>query len=147
MVETKFVNKVDDAKAKVNVNTLEVELRVPLQATNIKSSPYNDPANYLDLTTLSKPARLFALALTHFDAVRPDYATSSYMVTFNFDVVFEVLRDMCADVGIQWQRQEFYVVIFRSKLRDEADRARLGHLDQESHREVCINFALAVNSD
>jgi hypothetical protein len=124
------------SKSSVVVETREVGPSLPLSSSNIKSSPYHDPRNFLNLDELSTPVRLFALALTKFEPLRPDYATSPYMATFNFDAIFGTLRDLCQDAGIEWKRQEFYVVIFRSKLRESADRVRLGELDQMSHQEV-----------
>ena len=116
--------------------------RFDLDATHIQSSPYPDPLNKLDLRDLSQPLRLFAFALTQWKAIRPDYATAPYMATFNWDEVFEILRELCAEVGIQWKPSEFYVVIFRSQLRTEADRAKLGELDQMSHQEACASGGL-----
>jgi hypothetical protein len=113
-----------------------------LSATHIKSSPYDDPLNFLRLTDLDQPLRLLALALTQWKAVRPDYAMAPYMSTFNWDEVFETLRALCDQSGIQWQRTELYVVIFKSKLRPDADRARLGELDQMSHQEACESGGL-----
>ena len=138
----------------VNINDLKVPAKelvteieetaaqFDLDATHIQSSPYADPLNHLDLGGLDQSLRLFAFALTQFQAKRPDYATADYMSTFNFSEIFSTLRDQCAQAGIEWKRQDFYVVIFRSKLRLEADRARLGELDQMSHQEACASGGL-----
>jgi len=132
-------------KTSVVVTTAEIEpptSRLDTNATRIKSSPYDDPLNFLILTELDTPTKLFALSLTQFNAIRPDYATAPYMSNFNLSTVFETLRDLCADAGIVWKRQEFYVVIFRSQLRGDADRERLGELDQMSHQEACASGGL-----
>jgi len=112
------------------------------RVTHIVSSPYADLANQLDLRSLTLPAQLLALALTHLAPLRPDYATASYLSSFNWPEVFEKLRAFCVAAGVQWARQEFYLVIFRSKLRRDADRVRLDELDQHSHREACESGGL-----
>jgi hypothetical protein len=135
----------DHLKAPIVEHVQEIEPDAPefdLNATRIKSSPYSDPLNFLNLTELDQPLRLFALALTKLQNTRPDYATAPYMSSFDWDEVFSILRGLCEQTGTQWQRTDFYVVIFRSKLRVEADRARLGELDQMSHQEACASGGL-----
>lgn len=139
------VPSVDDLKSPVKHQIEEVPAMAPqlnLHTTHIQSSPYADPLNHLNLRELSQPLRLFALTLTQFQATRPNYATSEYMSSFDWSGMFETLRELCACSEIQWKRQEFYVVIFRSKLREEADRAKLGELDQMSHQEACASGGL-----
>lgn len=113
-----------------------------LQATHLISSPYSDFTNQLDLQRLGLQDRLFALALTSLAPLRPDYATAPYMSTFNWPIVFAHLRALCAQFGLSWERQEFYLVIFRSQLSRGIDRTRLGELDKESHREACESGGL-----
>lgn len=135
----------DDLKVQVVGHVEEVEEEAPefdLEATSIKSSPYSDPLNFVNLTELDKPLQLFSMALTKLQSTRPDYATAPYVSSFNWSEVFEILRSLCAQAGIQWQRTDFYVVIFRSKLRADSDRARLGELDQMSHQEACASGGL-----
>lgn len=113
-----------------------------LSATHLISSPYPDVPNQLDLTPLTSQHRLLAFALTTLTPTRSDYATAHYMSAFNWAQVFSTLRALCAQTGVSWQRQEFYVVIFRSKLLPDADRVRLGELDQRSHEEACASGGL-----
>lgn len=115
---------------------------IDLKATHVKSSPYDDHLDYLDLRELSKPDRLFALALRKIQPTRGDYATSTYMSTFNWHTIFETLGELCSEARVQWQNQTFYVVIFRSRLREGADRKVLGELDQMSHQEACASGGL-----
>ena len=132
-------------KAPLVEHVQEIELDSPkfdLAATHIKSSPYSDPLNFLNLTELDQPLGLFALALTKLQNTRSDYATAPYTSSFNWDEVFSILRNLCEQTGTQWPRTDFYVVIFRSKLRADADRARLGELDQMSHQEACASGGL-----
>jgi len=115
---------------------------IDLKATHLKSSPYDDPLNFLILTELATQERLFAIALTSLQSTRPNYATAPYLDSFNWSAVFALLRDLCTLSGVNWQQQEFYLVIFRSKLRSDADRNRLGQLDQKSHQEACESGGL-----
>lgn len=114
----------------------------PAYSTNLVSSPYNKPGHYLDLTTLTTPSRLFALALTALKPTRPDYATASYTASLNFDTVLSVLRDLVSREGVQWKETGFYVVLFRSKLNADVDQEWLYKLDYESHREACESGGL-----
>lgn len=122
--------------------TPTVANEIDLNATHIQSSPYNDPVNFLDLQDLAIQERLLAHALTCLKNTRPDYATAPYMEAFNWPEVFATLRSLCAQSGITWQRQDFYLVIFRSRLRAGADRNRLGELDKNSHEEACASGGL-----
>ncbi|KAK5130747.1 hypothetical protein LTR08_001692 [Meristemomyces frigidus] len=112
------------------------------RATHLVSSPYVDFANQLDLRNLDISYRLLAYALTLLEFVRPDYATAPYMTSLDWPAVFARLRGLCAESDLPWERKELYVVIFRSQLKPNADRARLGQLDQESHREACQSGGL-----
>lgn len=115
---------------------------IDVNVTHIQSSPYDDPANFLDLRELTSPERLLAIALTYLKSSRPDYATAPYMESFNWSAVFSILRTLCQQSGIEWKRHEFYLVIFRSRLRTTADRVRLGELDKKSHEEACASGGL-----
>jgi len=111
-------------------------------ATHLISSPYPDIVNRLDLRPLSTSDRLFAFALSALESIRLDYATAPYVESFNWPLVFRSLHQLCCQAGLEWQRQEFYVVIFRSKLREDANRERLHELDQKSHEEACASGGL-----
>lgn len=113
-----------------------------LTATHLTSSPYPDAANQLHLPSLPLPSQLFALALTALSPSRPDYATAPYTESFNWPSVFSLLRALSQKQNITWPRTEFYVVIFRSKLKEVIDRERLGLLDQMSHQEACASGGL-----
>ena len=111
-------------------------------ATHIISSPYDDLSNQLDLQPLRLSARLFAVALTCLAPTRSDYATAPYQSTFNWPAVLTTLQTLCLRSGLTWKEQQFYVVIFRSKLRKGVDRVRLRQLDKRSHEEACANGGL-----
>jgi hypothetical protein len=108
-------------------------------STLLISSPYNLPQHYLDLTPLTTPSRLFALALTALKPARPDYATAPYAQALDFDAVIELLRDLVAreGKGYEWPETRFHVVVFRSQLKEGIDGEWLYKLDAESHREAC----------
>ncbi|KAF1821454.1 uncharacterized protein K489DRAFT_298797, partial [Dissoconium aciculare CBS 342.82] len=106
------------------------------------SSPYPDLENQLHLPDLDLPYRLFAFALTALHSTREDYATAPYLESFNWSQVFSLLQALCHRTDHTWRRTEFYVVIFRSKLKAIIDRERLGLLDQKSHEEACASGGL-----
>jgi hypothetical protein len=118
----------------------------PPQATStlLISSPYNIPTHYLDLTPLTTPSRLFALALTALKPARPDYATAPYAQALDFDAVIELLRDLVKEEGggFEWPETRFHVVVFRSQLKEDIDGEWLYKLDAESHREACESGGL-----
>ncbi|KAK5722595.1 hypothetical protein LTR15_005826 [Elasticomyces elasticus] len=113
-----------------------------LKATHLISSPYTNFANLLRIDTLDHYSTLLAFALTILKPVRSDYATADYMSSFNWPTVFRVLRGLCQQQDIPWPKQDFYVVIFRSLRRRDADPHLITKLDQESHREACESGGL-----
>ncbi|KKK24879.1 hypothetical protein P175DRAFT_0521662 [Aspergillus ochraceoroseus IBT 24754] len=119
----------------------------------IQASPYPEPDHLLDLTTLDRQPRLLAKALTTLTNTRADYATAPYAESFNWDTVFQTLQDLANSdpdpepetepetetappKKANWTPQSFYVVVFRSVLRETADLDLLYRLDFESHREA-----------
>lgn len=115
---------------------------IDLTATHIKASPYTNVENFLHLDNLALQERLFAHALTTLQPCRPDYAIRPYLESFNWNSVFALLRHLCKQAGITFQRQEFYAVIFLSKRNEDADGVKLGELDQGAHREACESGGL-----
>ena len=124
------VEDADDAKDAKPTSTLLI------------SSPYNSEGHFLDLTTLSTPFLLFAKALTALKPVRPDYATAEYTKALNFPAILDLLRDFATQAKYDWKSQTFYVVVFRSKLKEGIDSQLLYRLDCESHREACESGGL-----
>lgn len=114
----------------------------PAYSTHLISSPYNTPGHYLDLTPLSEPSRLFALALTALKPVRPDYATAPYSLSLNFSSVLSVLSTLCTTSNFAWPTTSFYLVTFHSQLKPAIDQDWLYKLDFESHREACESGGL-----
>ncbi|KAH7377800.1 hypothetical protein BKA66DRAFT_513404 [Pyrenochaeta sp. MPI-SDFR-AT-0127] len=114
----------------------------PAYSSLLISSPYNNPGHYLDLSALSTASRLFAKALTALKPTVPDYATAPYTEALNFSTVLEVLRGLASTERFTWTETSFYVVTFRSKLKDGIDNDWLYKLDYESHREACESGGL-----
>jgi hypothetical protein len=106
------------------------------------SSPYNNPGHYLDLMTLDTPDLLFSKALTALKPLRPDYATAPYTEALDFSAVLEAVRHFAKDEQFAWKEHTFYVVVFRSKLKDSIPNDLLYQLDYESHREACESGGL-----
>ncbi|KAL2832105.1 hypothetical protein BDW59DRAFT_157567 [Aspergillus cavernicola] len=107
------------------------------------TSPYTTPEHILNLSTLDKANQLLARALTTLAPIRPDYATAPYTESFNWDAVFSTLHTLAQSEGFYpWPRRSFYVVAFRSILREDADPERLHLLDERSHAEAVASGGL-----
>lgn len=104
--------------------------------TTLAASPYLTSEHLLDLSTLDIQSRLLALALTTLAPVRPDYATSPYQLALNWDNILTSLASLATEHHVQWERQSFYVVEFRSRLKQDIDGELLFTLDKQSHREA-----------
>ena len=114
------------------------------QAENnlLVSSPYTEPDHLLDLRTVDTPCGLFARALAILHPTRSDYAVADYTDSFNWESVMTRLRTLAANEDCQWQRQSFYTVTFRSKLKSDINRTLLRQFDKESHREAIASGGL-----
>ena len=99
-------------------------------------SPYTSNPHLLDLRTLDISQQLLARALTHLQAVREDYATASYVDSFNWTAVLARLKTLVQQNNHHWRRQDFYIVVFRSQVPPTTSRLELGELDQRSHAEA-----------
>jgi hypothetical protein len=108
---------------------------VPLDNKAI-TSPYNDALHLLNLDTIGLQERVLALAMTTMKPIRDDFRTADYAESFNWDAIFATVRLLCAFANHSWAEQEFYVVIFRSVLKENCDLDLLYELDKESHREA-----------
>lgn len=108
------------------------------------TSPYNKPSHYLSLANplLPLPSVLLALALTALQPLVSTYTTTAYTSALNLDVVLDVLRGLVRSEGVNWPETRFYVVVFRSKLKQNIDNDYLYKLDEESHAEACDSGGL-----
>jgi len=106
------------------------------------SSPYLDPDHLLKISTLDTQSSLLARALTTLATATPLYATAPYHSSLNWPTVFSRLRDLSLAAKHNWTAQIFYVVEFRSKLKEQIDRPLLFDLDKYSHAEANISGGL-----
>ena len=113
-----------------------------LNATHVVSSPYAEFNHLLSLDALDLPNLCLALALTLLEPIRPDYATCEYQLAFNWSHVMHSLVSLAAGAKIGWTRQTFYVVEFRSRVKQDINRELLYSLDKESHAEATASGGL-----
>jgi hypothetical protein len=143
LVTTEFDPLRFEAAASLQLFQTSLETHILPTSTNLISSPYNDPLHLLDLETLSPQNAIFAKALTVLKPTAPDYATADYEMSFNWNAVLAAVRQLMKEEGLgEWKEQSFYTVIFRSKLREDADRALLHDLDKYSHGEASVSGGL-----
>jgi hypothetical protein len=114
----------------------------PSTSSLLISSPYNNPGHYLDLQDLDISNLIFSKALTALKPVREDYATAQYTESLDFPTVLHLVKNFSNDEKFQWKETSFYVVIFRSQLKEQTDNDLLYKLDYESHREACESGGL-----
>ncbi|EXJ77915.1 hypothetical protein A1O3_09074 [Capronia epimyces CBS 606.96] len=99
-------------------------------------SAYLEPEHQLDIESVDTPNRLLALALTQLQPATPEYAKVSYNESLNWPKIMSTLKTLAATEGYRWTRQSFYVVEFRSRLKQDIDVDLLFKLDKESHIEA-----------
>ena len=106
-------------------------------------SPYTTKSHLLDLSTVSRPNQLLAHALTAMEVIRTDYATALYEEAFNWPNVILKLRTLLQeDSSYKWEKQSFYIVVFRSQIPPSTDRSHLGALDEAAHEEATASGGL-----
>jgi hypothetical protein len=90
------------------------------------------------MDTVDAQSRLLALALCALSEARPDYATADYRVALHWDRVIPLLQALVKEQGVTWTKQSFYIVEFRSRLKElnETDNDLLYLLDRKSHVEA-----------
>jgi hypothetical protein len=108
----------------------------------LQASPYSEADHLLDLGTLALAEQLLAIALTKMAPLDADYATMQYDRAFNWDKVVDELRNLTSTANLDWRRREYFIVIFRSQLKEDCDRAFITSLDKTSHREAVISGGL-----
>jgi hypothetical protein len=106
------------------------------------SSPYSGTVHQLDLLSLDLQNRLMALALQALSPASGNYATQPYPDAFKWIRVMEILRMLVKSSNMRWASREFYVVDFRSQLKEQIDRDLLWKLDEMSHAEAARSGGL-----
>ncbi|KAI0834398.1 hypothetical protein F5Y06DRAFT_158936 [Hypoxylon sp. FL0890] len=99
-------------------------------------SPYTEQEHLLDLRTLDAENALLARALARMRSLRPDYATSPYAETFNWDEVIEELARLVREHDHRWKETSFFIVAFRSQIPPTTVYEDLGALDKVAHAEA-----------
>lgn len=113
-------------------------------------SPYLTLSHQIRLSTLDIVSRLVTLALSKMDPVDADYATTMYSKAFDWDAVFSMhlsslVKQQSDLLETSWPdgtTKAYYVVQFRSILKEDANRELLGLLDQKSHEEASTSGGL-----
>lgn len=104
----------------------------------LQASPYSEHDHLLDLTTFTEPLQLFAKALTNMRWITPDYATAPYPKAFNWDSIVDAFSSTLSaeQRKAMPDKLHFYVIVFRSRVNEHADRQLLGELDKAAHVEA-----------
>jgi hypothetical protein len=76
------------------------------------------------------------VVLTHLNVARDEYATCRYEDTFDWTALLAALNTLAKQLGRRWKRREYYIVEFRSKLKERSNVDLLYKLDKESHSEA-----------
>ncbi|EMR67405.1 hypothetical protein MGN70_014795 [Eutypa lata] len=100
------------------------------------ASPYTEREHLLNLDSLDVENALFAQALARMKNTRPDYATASYMESFNWDEVMGELTKLVRQRDHRWRETSFFVVVFRSQIPPTTEYTDLGALDKAAHAEA-----------
>ena len=106
------------------------------------ASPFNLPSNLLDLKSLDVPDQLVAKAFTIFQPTRDDYATAPYTESFNWSAIIAFLQTLSQAQGHHFEKKDYYIVTFRSRLHADADMELMDELDVHSHREATASGGL-----
>lgn len=100
------------------------------------ASPYTEQEHLLDLETLDVENQILAQALVEMRHLREDYATASYLESFNWEEVIERARLLATVRGVEFKETSWYIVAFRSRIKPTTEYPDLGVLDQASHAEA-----------
>ncbi|KXJ91639.1 hypothetical protein Micbo1qcDRAFT_146513 [Microdochium bolleyi] len=99
-------------------------------------SPYTEREHLLNLKTLDAENALLARALVQMTNIRPDYATASYLESFNWTQIMGELRRLTAESRHRYRETSFYIVVFRSQIPPTTVYEDLGALDKVAHAEA-----------
>lgn len=108
----------------------------------IQASPYEEDCHLTDLEPLDVQSQLLALALMSLRSMDEHYRQNSYEEALNWSEVKRKLQALAADAGIEWEARKFYVVEFRSTLKESIDVPLLYRLDKQSHQEAAESGGL-----
>lgn len=129
-------NELNHQPANGAILALSKELNDQPEDDLLVVSPYAFAPHLLRLNTVSKPNQLLAKALTQMRAVRDDYATAAYIESFNWSTIVDHVKNLAEKAAYEWQPEVFYIVVFRSRVREVTDRVDLGMMDAKAHEEA-----------
>ncbi|KAK3902072.1 hypothetical protein C8A05DRAFT_15819 [Staphylotrichum tortipilum] len=108
----------------------------PRRHRHLVVSPYHEQEHLLNLDSIDAENQLLALSLTKLRCLRADYATASYIESFNWAEIIETLRVLTRESSHAWKETSFFVVAFRSRIPPTTVYADLGKLDKAAHAEA-----------
>lgn len=123
-------------EAGVDAHTPGHEHTASSSSRHLVVSPYTEQAHLLDLDTLDTENQILAEALVAMKLVREDYATCSYLESFNWDEVMGRARELTIARGHDFKETSWYIVAFRSQVKSTTEYPDLGVLDKAAHAEA-----------
>lgn len=134
-------NNVTVPVGKIAAFVSEEEVKADAHTTSSSSrylvvSPYTEQDHLLDLDTLDAENQILAEALVAMKPVREDYATYSYLESFNWEEVMRRARELTIARGHDFKETSWYIVAFRSQIKPTTEYPDLGVLDKAAHAEA-----------
>lgn len=99
-------------------------------------SPYTEQDHLLDLDTLDVENQILAEALVVMKPARQDYATGSYLESFNWEEVMQRAHQLTEERKHDFKETSWYIVAFRSQIKPTTEYPDLGVLDKAAHAEA-----------
>ncbi|KAH0603812.1 uncharacterized protein H6S33_007471 [Morchella sextelata] len=115
---------------------LTTHLTSTTASSKLQTSPYSSADHLLDLSTITRPHALLALALQDMDPTTTAYALTPYKAAFNWPHVMSNLSARAAAEDFHFPKTKFYIIVFRSQIEPGTNRQELGAMDMAAHREA-----------
>lgn len=131
----KAVASISEVEMNLDTHTSDSEPSVPY-SRYLTVSPYTEQDHLLDLDTLDTENQILAEALVVMKPMRDDYATGSYLESFNWAEVMHRARRLTVARGHDFKRTSWYIVAFRSQIKPTTEYPDLGMLDKAAHAEA-----------
>lgn len=142
VVDSQVFLPVGKAVASTSEVEMDSETHLSDSESSIRSSrhlvvsPYTEQDHLLDLDTLDTENQILAEALVVMKPVRDDYATGSYLESFNWEEVMRRARELTVARGHEFKETTWYIVAFRSQIKPTTEYPDLGVLDKAAHAEA-----------
>lgn len=127
---------VSEAEVKADAHTSDNGHIASSSSRYLVVSPYTEQDHLLDLETLDTENQILAEALVVMKPVREDYATYSYLESFNWEEVMRRARELTIARGHDFKETSWYIVAFRSQIKPTTEYPNLGMLDKAAHAEA-----------